>query len=59
MTDEQLLTRLEQRLFQTMFEGCWTDDELGREHHDTGSWIVRMRADELSRLIDMARKGQS
>ena len=59
MTDEVLLNRLEWRLFETMFEGCLLDDRLGRNHYDVGAWVVRMRADELSRLIDMARKGQA
>lgn len=58
MTDEELLRRLEHRLFDTMLEGCLIDDHLGRNHYDVGAWVVRMRVDELSRLIDMARKGQ-
>jgi hypothetical protein len=59
MTDEELLDRLEWRLFDTMFEGCLLDNHLGRNHYDVGAWGVRMRADELSRLIDLARKGQA
>jgi hypothetical protein len=59
MTDKELLDRLEHRLFDEMFEGCLLDDHLGRNHYDVGAWGVRMRADELSRLIDMARKRQA
>ena len=59
MTDDELLNQLEHRLFDTMFEGCLMDDHLGRNRYDVCAWGVRMRADELSRLIDMARKGQA
>jgi hypothetical protein len=56
MSDDELLDRLEHRLFDTMFEGCLMDNHLGRTAHYPGEWSVSMRADQLSRLIDMARR---
>jgi hypothetical protein len=57
MTDEELLRTLESRVFYTMFNGCFIETHLGNPKHDTGSWAVTLRADELSRLIDMAKEG--
>ena len=55
MTDEELLEKFETMVLYTMLEGCLMDDHLGRSKYDVGSWVVRLRADQLSRLIDMAR----
>ena len=57
MNDEQLLDFVEQKLMLKMFEGCVIDDHLGCKKHDVNSWAVSLRADQLSRLLDMARVG--
>ena len=55
MTDEELLEKIEARVLYAMLDGCSIDDHLGRSKYDVGSWSVSLRADQLSRLIDMAR----
>jgi hypothetical protein len=55
MTDEELLVMVEARVLFAMLEGCMMDDHLGRKVFDPGSWVVTLRADQVSRLIDMAR----
>jgi hypothetical protein len=57
MNDEQLLDFVEQKLMLKMFDGCVIDDHLGRKKHDVNSWAVSLRADQLNRLLDMARVG--
>jgi hypothetical protein len=62
MTDEELLAAVEARVLFAMLEGCMMYDYLGRKVYNPGSWVATLRADHLSRLIDMARsleKGQS
>jgi hypothetical protein len=54
MTDEELLAMAEARVIFSMLEGCMMDDHLGRKVYDPGSWVVTLRADHLSRLIDLA-----
>ena len=56
MTDEQLLDSLEARVMYTMLSGCEMDSHLGRTKYDPGSWAVSLRADELCRLLDLARE---
>jgi hypothetical protein len=55
MTDEELLAAVEARVLLAMLEGCMLYDHLGRKVYDPGSWVATLRADHLSRLIDMAR----
>ena len=55
MTDEELLAMAEARVIFSMLEGCMMDDHLGRKVYAPGSWVVTLRADQMSRLIDMAR----
>jgi hypothetical protein len=55
MTDEELLAMAEARVIFAMLEGCMMDDHLGRKVFDPGPWTVTLRADQISRLIDMAR----
>ena len=57
MNDKELLEAFESRVFYTMFNGCFIDTHLGNSKHNTGSWSVTLRADELSRLIDLAKEG--
>jgi hypothetical protein len=56
MTDEELLDAIEARVIFAMLQGCDMDDHLGRKVFDPGPWVVTLRADQMSRLIDMARK---
>ena len=55
MTDKELLDNLDARVMYTMLSGCEMDSHLGRKTYDPGSWAVSLRADELCRLLDMAR----
>lgn len=55
MTDKELLESVEAKALFAMLHGCLIDDHLGRDEYDVGSWFVSLRADQLSRLIDMAR----
>ena len=56
MTDKELLEFVERRIFAAMIGGCYIDTHLGNNTHDTGSWVVSLRADVMSRLLDMARE---
>ena len=53
---EELLEKMEARVWYAMLDGCWIYDHLGDMQCDVGSWSVSLRADQLSRLIDMARE---
>jgi hypothetical protein len=55
MDDEELLEMVEMRVIFAMLQGCDMDDHLGRKVFDPGPWVVTLRADQISRLIDMAR----
>jgi hypothetical protein len=55
MTDKELLDNLDARVMYTMLSGCEMDSHLGRKKYDPGSWAVSLRADELCRLLDLAR----
>ena len=55
MTDEELLDAIEAKTLLAMLQGCAMDDHLGREVFDPGPWVVTLRADQMSRLIDLAR----
>ena len=57
MTDEELLEHAETHLVYVMLSGCATETHLGYKKHDPCSWAVTFRADELSRLIDLAKEG--
>jgi hypothetical protein len=55
MTDVELLAMVEARVIFSMLEGCMMEDHLGRKVYAPGSWVVTLRADQMSRLIDLAR----
>jgi len=55
MTDQELIEYLETKAIFTMLDGCEIDDHLGHKRYDVGSWSMGIRADHLSRLIDLAR----
>jgi hypothetical protein len=55
MTDKEFLEWLEAKALYAMFSGCFVSDHLGEKKYDVGCWSVGLRADELSRLVDMAR----
>ena len=57
MNDQELLERVERMAFLKMLEGCEMDDHLSRNKYCVGLWSVTLRADELCRLIDMAKRG--
>ena len=57
MNDQELLEYVETKVIEKMLDGCEIDDHLGCKKYDAGSWSVNFRADTLSRLIDMAKKG--
>ena len=55
MTDEELLDAIEAKTLFAMLQGCAMDDHLGRKEFDPAPWVVTLRADQMSRLIDLAR----
>jgi len=55
MDDQELLDYVEQKIFCKMIEGCDILDHLGHKKFDSGCWSVSMRADEVARLLDMAK----
>ena len=55
MADKELLEKVETKVLYAMLDGCLIDDHLGNKKYDVGSWSVSLRADQLSRLIDIAR----
>ena len=55
MDDKELLDFVEQELFYAMLGGVATLDHLGYTEFKSGSWQVSLRADEVARLLDMAR----
>jgi len=55
MDDKELLDFVEQELFYVMLNGVAVLDHLGYTEFEAGSWSVSFRADEVSRLLDMAR----
>ena len=57
MTDKELLNFVEQKLFHVMIEGAACHDHLGYTDFAPGSWAVSFRADEIARLLDLAKKG--
>jgi hypothetical protein len=56
MTDEEFLDAVEAKVLLAMLQGCAMDDHLGRKVFDPAPWVVVLRADQMSRLIDMARR---
>lgn len=56
MTDEELLQKVEKLTIYSMLRGRAMDDWLSGRKTDIGSWVVNLRADEVSRLIDLARQ---
>jgi hypothetical protein len=56
MNDEEFLEAVEARVIFAMLQGCAMDDHLGRKVFDPGPWVVTLRADQMSRLIDLARR---
>lgn len=59
MNDQELLEYVETKVIEKMLDGCEIDDHLGNRGYDIGSWSVSLRADTVSRLIDMAKKGNN
>jgi len=57
MTDQEFLDITEEKLCFVMLNGCATDTHLGRKKVDPSSWAVTLRADDLSRLLDLAKEG--
>lgn len=57
MDDQELIERLETLVTYRMLSGCEIDDHLHNKAYDVGSWSVGLRADELCRLIDLAKRG--
>jgi len=57
MIDQKLLEYVECKLFDSMLDGCRVETHLGYKHHDPGRWSVCLRADHLSRLLDLAKDG--
>jgi hypothetical protein len=55
MNDKELLDYVEQMMFMAMLNGCLIEDHLGYTIFAPGSWSVRFRADEVARLLDMAK----
>jgi hypothetical protein len=54
--DQEFLDRIETRVIYAMFSGCEIDDQLHNKKYDTGSWSTPLRADEVCRLLDMAKR---
>jgi hypothetical protein len=59
MTDEEFLGAVEARVIFAMLQGCDMDDYLGRKVFDPCPWVVTLRADQMSRLIDLAKEKQA
>jgi hypothetical protein len=57
MTDQEFLDAVEARVLFAMLNGCAMDDHLGRKVFDPAPWVVTLRADQMSRLLDMAKAG--
>lgn len=62
MTDRELIELAEQRTYHAMLMGChiWTNAHglLKADYaQDVGAWAVSLRADAMSRLIDLAKAG--
>jgi len=57
MIDQKLLEYIEYKVFDSMLDGCRVETHLGYKHHDPGRWSVCLRADHLSRLLDLAKEG--
>jgi hypothetical protein len=58
MDDKELLNYVELMTFTAMLNGCSTLDHLGYTDitaDSVGSWSVSLRADEVARLLDMAK----
>jgi len=58
MNDEELLDYVEAKTIEEMLDGCDICDHLGDKVYDTGAWLVSFRAENICRLIDMARKSK-
>lgn len=57
MNDQEFLERIETLVMYRMLSGCEIDDHLHNKKYDVGSWSVGIRADELCRLLDLAKEG--
>lgn len=55
MDDKELLDYVEQMMFHAMFEGCCVMSNIGYTDFEAGSWSVRLSADQIARLLDLAR----
>jgi hypothetical protein len=56
MDDQELLNFVEQAMFHAMLEGCFVMSNIGYTDFEAGSWSVRLSADEVARLLDMAKE---
>lgn len=56
MNDKELLEWVEARLILQMLDGCAVEEHLGYKQYNPDSWAVSIRADTLSRLLDMAKE---
>ena len=57
MDDADFLDLIERRVMYVMFSGCEVDDHLYNKTRDVGSWSISLRADEVGRLLDIAKRG--
>ena len=55
MTDKEFLDYVEQQLFSVMLSGCSIEDHVGYKEYDPGSWRVGLSAEQVARLLDMAK----
>ena len=55
MDDKEFLDYVEEEVFHKMLAGVAVLDHLGYTKFEAGSWAVTLRADEVSRLLDMAK----
>jgi hypothetical protein len=55
MNDKDFLNHVEKSVFETMLEGCFIEAHLGYEKYNPGNWQVRLNAEEVARLLDMAK----
>jgi hypothetical protein len=55
MNDKELLDFVEQEMFYAMLGGVAVLDHLGYTDFEAGSWSVSFRADQIARLLDMAK----
>lgn len=55
MDDQKLLDYVEQALFDAMLDGCFIEDSLGYKMYSPRTWRVGLNAEQVARLLDMAK----